>query len=159
MPAPRKSQRLALPKPQRAVGKAKTRAVAAATDNGRAVGFAIPPARARGDGDADFDAGKGAAAHGPNDDLTVYVERLVQLEGDRRAATADMKIVLDIAAKSGFHKQGLRDIVRRKLETADEAAKRREFEEARDAMLARLGMLADLPLGQAAAAAFSQHAQ
>ena len=88
-----------------------------------------------------------------NDDLARYADRLENLELERRAAVEAIKDVLEEAHDKGFGKKPLKEVVKRRLETAEEEQKRRDFEEELDAMLARLGMLQDTPLGQAAEAA------
>jgi uncharacterized protein (UPF0335 family) len=94
---------------------------------------------------------KAKSAEGkPNDDLARFVDRLEKLELNRRDIVEDIKEVLKEANDRGYLKRALRAVVKQRLETPEEETKRAEFEESLDAMLSRLGMIRDLPLGQAA---------
>ena len=104
------------------------------------------PRRKKSDGD-----GTPAPPPGHNDDLTRYVDRVENLVTEQRELAAQLKDVLQEAEDHGLHKKALRAIVKRRLETADEQAGREAFETTFEDMLARLGMLKDTPLGQAAA--------
>lgn len=85
-----------------------------------------------------------------NSDLERFVDRLVDLETDKQAAAQQIKEVLGEAEQAGFSKKAIRQVVKRKLETADQKAAREQVENDLDLMLAALGMLATTPLGEAA---------
>lgn len=84
------------------------------------------------------------------DRLKRFVAELVDLEERRLDLAIDIKRVYDAAKEAGHGKKVLRDVVKRKMETAEERSKREVFELNRDQMLAALGMISDLPLGKAA---------
>jgi uncharacterized protein (UPF0335 family) len=91
----------------------------------------------------------------PTDTLRHYLDRLVALEVDRREITLSFNDVLELASDQGHHKRALRTLVKRMLESTEDESKRKAYEDALDDMLARLGMLRDTPLGEAAERAFT----
>lgn len=88
-----------------------------------------------------------------NSDLERFVDRLVNLETEKKEVAEQIKEVLGEAEQAGFSKKALRLVVKRKMETADQKAERERVESDLELMLSALGMLADTPLGQAALAA------
>jgi len=81
------------------------------------------------------------------DQLKAIVERIERLEEEKKTIADDIR---DIYAESkcfGFDVKALRAVVRLRKE---DAAKRREHEAILETYMHALGMLADLPLGQAA---------
>ena len=86
-------------------------------------------------------------------ELKGVVDRLEQFMTEKADLDAAIREVLDAAEDHGFHKKALRAAVKRRMETADQKAGREAFEDSLEDMLARLGMLRDTPLGEAAAAA------
>jgi uncharacterized protein (UPF0335 family) len=116
---------------------------------------------------SDAGAGNGSAANGSGrgkrvkaepgrgdnsaGDLERYVERLVTIKERMESEREAFNAVLVEAQERGMHKGALRAIVKRRLESDEEKAARIELEQSMDDYLARLGMLADTPLGRAAA--------
>lgn len=86
----------------------------------------------------------------PNDDLSVFVDRVERLEEERRNLAADIKTVLQEASDAGHAKVALRAVVKRRLETPEQESKRKTNEDQLEDMLSRLGMLVGTPLGLAA---------
>jgi uncharacterized protein (UPF0335 family) len=84
------------------------------------------------------------------DQLKSFIERVERLEKEKAALTADIREVYSEAKGTGLDTAIMRQVVRlRKLDKAD-------FQERQailDLYLSALGMLADTPLGQAAAEA------
>lgn len=91
----------------------------------------------------------GSSTAASNDGLEKFVERIEKLEPERRDTVYSMNEVLLEAADRGFPKRALKEVVKRRLETAEAQTKRIDHEEALDALLSRLGMLAGTPLGDA----------
>lgn len=79
--------------------------------------------------------------------LRAFIERIERLEEEKKALSDDIKDVYAEAKGNGFDVKIMRRIVALRKQDAD---KRREEAEILDLYLAALGMLADLPLGQAA---------
>ena len=79
--------------------------------------------------------------------LRALIERVEKLEEEKRAIADDIKDVYAEAKGSGFDAKILRKVVALRKMDRD---KRAEEEAVLDCYLAALGMLADLPLGQAA---------
>lgn len=84
--------------------------------------------------------------------LVSIVDRLVRLSEERAEIAEQMKEVKLEARSSGYAADAVAEIVKRRLETASRREKREAKEQAVDLMLAALGDLANLPLGQAAMA-------
>jgi uncharacterized protein (UPF0335 family) len=100
-------------------------------------------------------SGDNGAGDGDNSDLERFVERVQDLEAERRSISHDINDVLTEAADAGHNKKAVRAIVKLRLETMEQKAQRVALEDAIDDMKARLGMLADTPLGGAAVVQFS----
>jgi uncharacterized protein (UPF0335 family) len=82
-----------------------------------------------------------------NGQLKAIVERIERLETDKAAISGDIKEVYAEAKANGFDTKIIRKVIRlRKMESAE----REEEQSLLDVYMAALGMLADLPLGQAA---------
>ena len=79
--------------------------------------------------------------------LRSFIERIEKLEEEKRAISDDIKDVYSEAKGTGFDAKALRKIVAMRRMDAD---KRAEEEAILETYMASLGMLADLPLGQAA---------
>ena len=84
-------------------------------------------------------------------------DRIVALETEIAERKTDIKALYDSAKENEeIGKDGvktLRKAVRRHMEDLDKRAARLALEREADALLVRLGMLADTPLGRAAVAA------
>jgi uncharacterized protein (UPF0335 family) len=82
-----------------------------------------------------------------NGQLKAIVERIERLEADKAAIAGDIKEVYSEAKANGFDTKILRKVIAlRKKETAV----REEEQSMLEVYMAALGMIADLPLGQAA---------
>ena len=81
------------------------------------------------------------------DELRAFVERIERLEEEKAAIAADIKDVYTEAAGNGFCVKTLREIIRLRKK---DPAERTEQEVTLDLYKHALGMLAELPLGQAA---------
>lgn len=79
--------------------------------------------------------------------LKSIIERVERLEEEKKTIADDIKDVYTEAAGNGFDKKALREIVRIRKQDAD---KRAEHEAIVETYMHALGMLSDLPLGQAA---------
>lgn len=87
------------------------------------------------------------AGIGDNGHLKSYIERIERLESDKQEIATDIKEVYAEAKSSGFDTKAMRTVVRlRKMDAAERAEQAAILE----AYMHDLGMLADLPLGQAA---------
>lgn len=84
------------------------------------------------------------------DELGSIVDRLVRLEEQKRELAEDIKDVKTEAKARGFDVKALTKIVREKMETRTERARRLETEAIADLYRATLGMLDGTPLGDAA---------
>ncbi len=82
--------------------------------------------------------------------LASLVERLTNLETEKRESAEDIREVLKEAASAGYDVPALRIVVKRALEADDKKKKRETAEEIAASMMVALGMIGDLPLGQAA---------
>ena len=79
--------------------------------------------------------------------LQSYIERIERLNEEKAELQKDIGEVFKEAANNGFDKKAMREILRlRKMEKAE----RENFEAIVEVYKSQLGMLADLPLGQAA---------
>lgn len=81
-----------------------------------------------------------------------YVERLVRLMNERAELNQAIADVKAEAKSAGFSPKAIMVVVARQLETLEEKQKREAVETEAEQIMAALGMLADTPLGQAAAA-------
>jgi uncharacterized protein (UPF0335 family) len=79
--------------------------------------------------------------------LRAFIERVEKLEEEKRSIADDIKDVYTEAKSGGFDAKALRKIVALRRMDKD---KRAEEEAILDTYKAALGMLSDLPLGQAA---------
>ena len=84
-----------------------------------------------------------------NGQLKAIVERIERLEDDKKAISDDIKEVYAEAKANGFDSKIIRKVISLRKQ---EAAKRQEEQALIDTYMGALGMLADLPLGQAAIA-------
>lgn len=84
---------------------------------------------------------------GHNGQLKAIVERIERLEEEKKATQDDIREVYAEAKGSGFDVKALRSIIRLRKQDADE---RNEQLAVLETYMHALGMLADLPLGQAA---------
>lgn len=82
-----------------------------------------------------------------NNPITSYAERLNNLLDDRQAINEDIKAVYEEAKEAGIVTKHLRAIV---AESRIDAETRADMYRIRDEYRHALGLLADLPLGQAA---------
>lgn len=81
------------------------------------------------------------------DHLRSFIERIEKLEEEKRAIADDIKDVYAEARGDGFDAKIIRKIVAMRRMDRD---KRREEEAILEMYMSALGILADLPLGQAA---------
>lgn len=81
------------------------------------------------------------------DNLRAFIERVERLEEEKKALADDIRDVFAEAKGNGFDVKIMRRIVAIRKQDRD---KWREEEEILDLYMAALGMLSDLPLGQAA---------
>lgn len=82
-----------------------------------------------------------------NEQLQSIVNRIENLEADKKNVADDIKEMYAEAKASGFDPKIIREIVRLRKKSA---AERAESEALRDTYMAALGMLAGTPLGEAA---------
>jgi uncharacterized protein (UPF0335 family) len=82
-----------------------------------------------------------------NGQLKAIVERIERLEDDKKAIAGDIKEVYAEAKASGFDTKILRKVIALRKK---EAAVRAEEQSMLEVYMSALGMIADLPLGQAA---------
>lgn len=88
----------------------------------------------------------------------VFVDRLVNLEEERRELALQIREVYDEAKNAGHLKGAIRLVVKRKLETEDQRETREAIEREAEQILATLGMLKGTPLGDYAVAATPAYA-
>jgi uncharacterized protein (UPF0335 family) len=81
------------------------------------------------------------------DQLRSIIERIERLEEEKKAIAEDIKDIYAEAKGNGYDVAALRTIVRMRKQDANERA---EQESILENYMNALGMLADLPLGQAA---------
>lgn len=93
------------------------------------------------------DIGHNSAHQFAKDQLKAFVERVERLTEEKDGIASDIRDVYAEAKGVGYDTKALRTIVRLRRMDADE---RREQEAILDTYKAALGMLVDLPLGQAA---------
>lgn len=82
-----------------------------------------------------------------NNQLKAIVERIENLEADKKVITSDIRDVYAEAKGNGFDVKALRTIIRMRKQDANERA---EQETILETYMIALGMLADTPLGKAA---------
>jgi len=81
------------------------------------------------------------------DQLRSYIERVERLEEEKKSLADDIKDVFAEAKSNGFDVPALRHILKLRKQDAEEREARQTVIET---YMHALGMLADLPLGQAA---------
>jgi len=74
-----------------------------------------------------------------------YVTELKETEEQKRAAAGRARVILAEAQQAGFNPAALRDVVRVKMETRQQAEAREARANAFGDYLQQLGMLADAP--------------
>jgi len=82
-----------------------------------------------------------------NGQLKSIVERIERLEDDKKAIAGDIREVYSEAKANGFDTKILRKVIALRKK---ESAAREEEQAMLDVYMSALGMIADLPLGQAA---------
>jgi len=82
--------------------------------------------------------------------LKSYVDRIVSLEEQKAETAADIKDVLTEAKSNGYDAAALRAVVKERMQDKAKRDKAAERAAIIDTYKAALGMLSDLPLGQAA---------
>jgi len=87
---------------------------------------------------------------GHNSQLKSIVERVVQLEEEKKERGDSIKEIMEEAKSNGHDVKAIKALVKISMETADQRAKRLTYEEILETYKSALGMLYDLPLGQAA---------
>lgn len=88
-----------------------------------------------------------AQGHNSKEQLKSIIERIERLEEEKAGIASDIRDVYTEAKGNGFDAKALRTIIKMRKQDADE---RREQEALIETYMHALGMLADLPLGQAA---------
>ncbi len=88
-----------------------------------------------------------ATGHNANAQLRSIVERIEHLESEKKDIADDIRDVYAEAKGNGYDVKALRAVIRLRKQ---DAAARAEHEALLDTYKLALGMLADLPLGQAA---------
>lgn len=83
------------------------------------------------------------------DQLKSLIDRIERLEEEKAATASDIKDIYTEAKGNGYDTKAIRTIIRMRKQDADERA---EQEAILETYMLALGMLADLPLGQAAIA-------
>jgi uncharacterized protein (UPF0335 family) len=83
----------------------------------------------------------------PGAELAQFIERVERLEAEKAGIASDIKDVYAELKGRGFDASAVRTIVKMRKEDAD---KRAEREAILELYMQALGMLSDLPLGQAA---------
>lgn len=91
-------------------------------------------------------------------ELKSFAERIQRLREEKKAITDDIKTVKDEAKAVGFDPKALDAIVKEMEMDAAEKARKAEFEAVLDTYRHAMGLLADLPLGAAAAEAAAREA-
>ncbi len=84
--------------------------------------------------------------------LKSFVDRMVEREEEKRAVAQDIRDIKAEAKAAGVDPAALSAIVKEKLRDAEKAAKAEKLAETVDQYKHALGMLSDMPLGQAALA-------
>ena len=82
-----------------------------------------------------------------NGQLKAFIERIEKLEEDKRQITAEVAYVYAEAKATGFDAKIIRKVVALRKKSAADLAEEQAILET---YMGALGMLADLPLGQAA---------
>lgn len=79
--------------------------------------------------------------------LAGYVSEIERWEGEKATIQADIGLIFNAAKDAGFDTKAIRAVIKDRKKSR---AEREAFEAVCDAYKFALGMLADLPLGQAA---------
>lgn len=87
------------------------------------------------------------SGHNSQAQLKAIIERIERLEEEKKSIADDVRDVYAEAKGNGYDVPALRAIVRMRKEDANKRAERETLVET---YMAALGMLSDLPLGQAA---------
>ena len=82
-----------------------------------------------------------------NAQLKSIVERIEVLEAEKKDVSDDIRDLYAESKSQGFDAKALRTIIKKRKQDADERAEQAAI---LDVYLSALGMIADLPLGQAA---------
>lgn len=82
--------------------------------------------------------------------LQSFVDRLYERETEKQAVAQDIRDIKVEIKEAGMNPAALSAIVKEKLRDAEKAAKAADLAETIDQYKAALGLLSDLPLGQAA---------
>ena len=85
--------------------------------------------------------------HNSREQIRSIVERVERLEAEKAELASDIKDVFAEAKGNGYDVKALRAVIRRRKQDANKLA---EHEAILETYMLALGMLADLPLGQAA---------
>lgn len=85
------------------------------------------------------------------DRLRSYIDRIVRLEEQRRELAEDVKDIYTEAKHAGYQPATLRKVVKRRLETDEQRAKRQQLQADLEMVLAELGAWENTPLAQAMA--------
>jgi uncharacterized protein (UPF0335 family) len=96
---------------------------------------------------SDIGHNSGAATKFAKDQLKSIIERIERLEEEKKAIADDIRDIYAESKGNGYDVKALRTIVRMRKQDANERA---EQETILETYMHALGMLADLPLGQAA---------
>lgn len=94
-----------------------------------------------------------------NGQLKSYIDRLENLEEQKRATAEDTRELLKEAKSNGFDPKALRAVLKLRMEDAEKREKRAGHEMTLQTYMAALGMLADTPLGKASLSAFDEVAR
>lgn len=89
---------------------------------------------------------------GDNNPLRSMVDRIVRLEQQRKELAEDIKEILQEGKSAGIKAKALKRQVREEMMTEEQRIRREEDEEEFQTLQARLGILADTELGEAAVA-------
>jgi uncharacterized protein (UPF0335 family) len=80
-----------------------------------------------------------------------YINRIAALEEEVAGLRSDIRDIYKEAKDAGHLKSAIRMVVKRKMEDEDERLSHEAIESEAEQIMAALGMLADTPLGEAAA--------
>lgn len=86
-------------------------------------------------------------AAGDNGQLAAIIERIERLEAEKAQTAEDIREIYAEAKDNGFDTKAMRAIVKRRAADADKLA---DHEALVEVYMHALGMISDLPLGQAA---------
>jgi len=89
--------------------------------------------------------GNGNGKSNGDGELLHYVSELTELEQDARGINRARRKLLDDAAAHGLHQRALKEVVKLRLESREQAERRAEHREKLDEYLQALGVHADPP--------------